>query len=209
MLGSAPEVEQLALAKAISITQRLNSGEDFATLAQQFSDDTGSGAQGGELGFFGRGQMVKEFEDAAFSLPIGQISEPVKSQFGYHIIRVEEKDNGKPDITLWLQEQKASAQIKRSLTPSRLGTLPTVSPELLQSPVSAAPAALPQAPVGVTPAPIENTEIRSRPDYEWRKCNANQKRSVCGALFESCFSCRRGPLIFDWQSVRRGSAAPP
>ena len=148
--------QQLALAKAISITQRLNSGEDFATLAQKFSDDTGSGAQGGELGFFGRGQMVKEFEDAAFSLPIDQISEPIKSQFGYHIIQVEEKDKGQPDINLWLQDQKASAQIKRSLTPSRLGTLPTVSPELLQSPVSAAPAAQPQV-VGVTPAPIENT----------------------------------------------------
>ena len=154
--GAAPEAEQLALAKAISITQRLNSGEDFATLAQKFSDDTGSGAQGGELDFFGRGQMVKEFEDAAFSLPIGQISEPIKSQFGYHIIQVEEKDKGNPDISLWLQDQKASAQIKRSLTPSRLGTLPTVSPELLQSPVTAAPAVQPQV-VGVTPAPIENT----------------------------------------------------
>ncbi len=153
---AAPEAEQLALAKAISITQRLNSGEDFATLAQKFSDDTGSGAQGGELDFFGRGQMVKEFEDAAFSLPIGQISEPIKSQFGYHIIQVEEKDKGNPDISLWLQDQKASAQIKRSLTPSRLGTLPTVSPELLQSPVTAAPAAQPQV-LGVTPAPIENT----------------------------------------------------
>lgn len=148
--------QQLALAKAISITQRLNSGEDFATLAQKFSDDTGSGAQGGELGFFGRGQMVKEFEDAAFSLPIDQISEPIKSQFGYHIIQVEEKDQGQPDINLWLQDQKASAQIKRSLTPSRLGTLPTVSPELLQSPVTAAPAVQPQV-VGVTPAPIDNT----------------------------------------------------
>ena len=153
---AAPEAEQLALAKAISITQRLNSGEDFATLAQKFSDDTGSGAKGGELDFFGRGQMVKEFEDAAFSLPIGQISEPIKSQFGYHIIQVEEKDKGQPDISLWLQDQKASAQIKRSLTSSRLGTLPTVSPELLQSPVTAAPAVQPQV-VGVTPAPIENT----------------------------------------------------
>ncbi len=154
---ATPEVEQLALAKAISITQRLNDGEDFAALAQQFSDDTGSGAQGGDLGFFGRGQMVKEFEDAAFSLPIGQISQPVKSQFGYHIIRVQEKDDGDPDVTLWLEDQKASAQIKRSLTPGRLGTLPTVPLELLQSPVSPAPAALPQAPVEVAPAPIENT----------------------------------------------------
>lgn len=150
---ASAEDQQLALAKAISITQRLNSGEDFATLAEQVSDDTGSAAQGGDLGFFGRGQMVKEFEDAAFSLPIGQISEPVKSQFGYHIIRVEEKDNGDPDINAWIQEQKAAAQIKRSLTPSRLPALPTVSPELLQSPVSAAP----QAPVVTVPAPIDST----------------------------------------------------
>ena len=158
ILVSAPqdasaEDQQLALAKAISITQRLNSGEDFATLAQKFSDDTGSATQGGDLGFFGRGQMVKEFEDAAFSLPIGQISEPVKSQFGYHIIRVEEKDNGDPDINAWVQDQKAAAQIKRSLTASRLPTLPTVSPDLLQSPVSAQP----QVPVQITPAPIDNT----------------------------------------------------
>ena len=150
---ASAEDQQLALAKAISITQRLNSGEDFATLAQQFSDDTGSATQGGDLGFFGRGQMVKEFEDAAFSLPIGQISEPIKSQFGYHIIQVEEKDNGDPDINAWVQDQKAAAQIKRSLTASRLPTLPTVSPDLLQSPVSAQP----QVPVQITPAPIDNT----------------------------------------------------
>lgn len=150
---ASTEDQQLALAKAISITQRLNGGEDFAALAGQVSDDTGSAAQGGDLGFFGRGQMVKEFEDAAFSLPIGQISEPVKSQFGYHIIRVEEKDNGDPDINAWIQEQKAAAQIKRSLTPSRLPALPTVSPELLLSPASAAPL----APVVTVPAPIDST----------------------------------------------------
>ena len=125
-------------------------------MAQKFSSETGSGEKGGDPDFFGRGQMVKEFGGAAFSLPIGQISEPIRSQFGYHIIQVEEKDKGNPDISLWLQDQKASAQIKRSLTPSRLGTLPTVSPELLQSPVTAAPAVQPQV-VGVTPAPIENT----------------------------------------------------
>jgi peptidyl-prolyl cis-trans isomerase D len=66
----------------------LNQGVDFAEVARRYSEDTGSGANGGDLGWFGRGTMVTEFEEAAFSLEIGEISEPVQSQFGYHIIQV-------------------------------------------------------------------------------------------------------------------------
>lgn len=66
----------------------LINGVDFAKLAEQSSIDTGSGAQGGDLGWFGRGAMVPEFEEAAFSQEIGAIGEPVQSQFGYHIIQV-------------------------------------------------------------------------------------------------------------------------
>ena len=78
-------------AKAESIYQQLvkNPGR-FAALAHQESIDTGSGAQGGELGWFVKGMMVPPFEQAAFSQPVGQIGKPVKSQFGYHIIQVEE-----------------------------------------------------------------------------------------------------------------------
>lgn len=123
--------EQAALSEAISLTQRLRSGEDFAELALQFSDDTGSGQQGGDLGFFPRGQMVTEFEEVAFSLPIGQISDPVRSQFGYHIIEVLEQQPGNPDFNAWLQEQKAQAQIERALTAARLPRLPAVPPQLL------------------------------------------------------------------------------
>lgn len=61
----------------------------FAALAKKYSTDTGSKAQGGELGFFPRGAMVPQFEQAAFSMKVGQISKPVHSQFGYHIIQVE------------------------------------------------------------------------------------------------------------------------
>lgn len=121
----------LALAEAISITQRLRAGEDFATLATQYSDDTGSAQQGGDLGFFPRGQMVAEFEDVAFSQPIGEISDPVKSQFGYHIIEVTEQRPGDPSFSAWLQEQKAAAQIQRALTSARLPNLPTVPTALL------------------------------------------------------------------------------
>lgn len=78
-----------ALAKAQEIRKKLVDGADFATIAKAESDDTGSGANGGSLGPFGHGQMVAPFEQAAFALPVGQISEPVKTQFGYHIIKVE------------------------------------------------------------------------------------------------------------------------
>ena len=68
----------------------MKGGGDFATIAKAESADAGSAAQGGDLGApFKHGQMVKPFEDAAFSLPVGQISDPVKTQFGYHIIRVD------------------------------------------------------------------------------------------------------------------------
>ncbi len=79
-------VEKEAEAKAILMF--LNQGIDFAELARKYSKDTGSGANGGELPWFGKGAMVPEFEAAAFSQPIGEIGQPVKSQFGYHIIQV-------------------------------------------------------------------------------------------------------------------------
>lgn len=67
--------------------ERLNKGESFDKLAKELSIDKGSGKRGGDLGFFGRGAMVKPFELAAFKLEKNQISEPVKTQFGYHIIK--------------------------------------------------------------------------------------------------------------------------
>jgi len=81
--------DEEALAKAQEIRKKLMDGADFAATAKAESDDTGSGAKGGSLGTFSHGQMVAAFDIAAFSLPVGQISEPVKTQFGYHIIKVE------------------------------------------------------------------------------------------------------------------------
>lgn len=124
------EDAQVALAKAISITQQLRNGGDFAALAAEFSDDASNAATGGDLGFFGRGQMVTEFEDAAFSLPIDEISDPVRTQFGYHIIQVLEKTPGNPSFTNWLEEQKATARIVRTLTDERVPKLPAVPSSL-------------------------------------------------------------------------------
>lgn len=87
--------------KAEDILKQVKAGGDFAKLAKENSDD-GSKDQGGDLGWFGHGQMVKPFEDAAFSLQPGQISEVVESQFGFHIIKVDERrtqngPDGKPE----------------------------------------------------------------------------------------------------------------
>jgi peptidyl-prolyl cis-trans isomerase C len=76
-------------AEAKEIAERLKKGEDFATLAKEKSKDPN--AEGGDLGFFSRGQMLKPFEDAAFALEVGELSEPVQTQFGWHIIKLEEK----------------------------------------------------------------------------------------------------------------------
>jgi len=75
-------------AEAKTIYNFLQQGSDFATFAKANSKDTGSAVNGGDLGWFGKGAMVPEFEEAAFKLKVGEISEPVKSQFGYHIIQV-------------------------------------------------------------------------------------------------------------------------
>jgi peptidyl-prolyl cis-trans isomerase D len=86
-----PEDDARVLAEAEAIRLRIGAGEDFAVLAQQLSQDLASAAQGGDLGFFKRGAMVKAFEEVAFSLQPGETSGPVRTDFGYHLIQVEER----------------------------------------------------------------------------------------------------------------------
>ena len=76
--------------EALELKKQIKNAEDFARLAAEYSKCP-SGARGGDLGFFGRGMMVNPFEEAAFALEIGQVSEPVETQFGWHLILVNEK----------------------------------------------------------------------------------------------------------------------
>jgi len=119
------------------VLNRLKAGDDFAAVAKEFSQDTSNKDQGGDLGWFPRGRMVPEFEEVAFSLPVGELSEPVKTQYGYHIIKVEGRDPNRPldeaaleearaqALDNWLQEQRAAAQIQRMLTPDKIPPTPT------------------------------------------------------------------------------------
>jgi parvulin-like peptidyl-prolyl isomerase len=120
--GQKDLTDEEALAKAQDIRKKLVGGADFAATAKAESDDTGSGAKGGSLGTFGHGQMVPPFEQAAFSLPLNQISEPVKSAFGYHIIKVEERtsetfEEAKPEL------EKQMAQVGQKLTRDALDNI--------------------------------------------------------------------------------------
>jgi peptidyl-prolyl cis-trans isomerase C len=114
-----------ALAKAQALRKRLVAGEDFATLAKAESDDAGSGANGGDLGTFSHGQMVPAFDAAAYALKPGEISEPVKTQFGYHIIKVESRqtktfDEARPEVERRMapeQSQKALQDLVKKGAP--------------------------------------------------------------------------------------------
>ncbi|MBV8531026.1 MAG: peptidylprolyl isomerase [Candidatus Eremiobacteraeota bacterium] len=152
-------VPNLALAQTIE--GDLKSGQNFADLAKKYSTDTATKDKGGELGSFRRGQMVPAFDKYAFSAPIGKISPPVKSPFGYHIIQVESRTPGKkatlasatPQIEDTLRQQHEapliqpflqSLQQKATISvndPQFAGLFPSPAPPAPSASASAAPTA--------------------------------------------------------------------
>jgi len=108
------------IAEANMVEAQLKSGQSFAVLAKKYSTDPGSKDKGGELGSFRQGQMVPAFDKYAFSAPIGQISPPIKSPFGYHIIQVESRTPGQkatladatPQILQTLRQQQEAPLIQ-------------------------------------------------------------------------------------------------
>ncbi|MEO6802127.1 MAG: peptidylprolyl isomerase [Granulicella sp.] len=115
--GADSKTDAAAKAKAEGILKEIKSGGNFAELASKNSDDPGSKVAGGELGWLDRGKTVPEFDKAAFSLGVGQTSGVIKTQFGYHILQVEDKKTAhlrplaevKPEIVPLLEQQKAGA----------------------------------------------------------------------------------------------------
>jgi peptidyl-prolyl cis-trans isomerase C len=104
-----------ALAKATDLRAKLVAGGDFAALAKAESDDTGSGANGGALGEFTHGRMVPQFEQAAFALPVGEVSLPIKTQFGYHVIVVDKHEAKKFEEVQAEIEQKIQPDLAQKV----------------------------------------------------------------------------------------------
>jgi len=111
--------------EAEQVLARLQNGEDFAALAQELSTDTSTQEEGGDLGWFPKGKMDTTFDEAAFALQPGQTSQVVETQYGFHIIRVEEREANRPleasdlegakseAVSAWYQERAASPDVVR------------------------------------------------------------------------------------------------
>jgi peptidyl-prolyl cis-trans isomerase C len=151
-----PELsDEEALAKAQEARKRIVGGEDFAKVAKEMSDDTGSAAMGGNLGSFKKGMMVPPFEQAAFSAKVGDISEPVKTPFGYHIIQVQSHEtktlaDSKSDIETKLRPELARQAVDAlrknttvDMDDNFFGPAPRTTPLGAPAPPPAAPSAAP------------------------------------------------------------------
>lgn len=124
--GAPQEQVRQAQDRIEALKAQLDEGADFAELAKTFSEDPGSGAQGGDLGFFGRGQMVESFEAAAYALPVGQVSAPVRSPFGFHLILVEETrvqpfEEVLEQVRQQLTQERQEAEVGALLAKARSG----------------------------------------------------------------------------------------
>jgi peptidyl-prolyl cis-trans isomerase C len=102
--------------EAQAILDELKRGTDFAELARQKSKDPGAAAEGGDLGYFTKDQMVPEFSEVAFKLNKGELSDPIKTQFGWHIIRVEDKRSKRPPDFADVKDQVETYVIRRAQT---------------------------------------------------------------------------------------------
>jgi foldase protein PrsA len=158
---------------ANDIFNRLKNGENFADLAKKYSIDPGSKDKGGDLGFFEKGKMVPEFEKAAWALKVGETSQPVKSQFGYHIIR---KDDYKPantgsykdaikKINDKIKEKKSSEIIEQFIKEEKAkAKIEIFNPNLAEvSAPSVAPATQSQATPAAGNAPSAAPVIKVKP----------------------------------------------
>jgi parvulin-like peptidyl-prolyl isomerase len=140
--------DEQAKAKAEDLRKQIVAGANFEELAKKESDDTGSGARGGDLGSFGHGQMVPEFEQAAFSAKVGDVTPVVKTQFGYHIIKVEGHENTPLEqVRPTLEKNLKQTKLHAALDAMKENAHPTFNDAYFAPPPpSEAPPATPVAP---------------------------------------------------------------
>ena len=145
-----------ALAKAQELRKRIQGGEDFAAVARAESDDVGSRPNGGELGPFQKGQMVPAFEQAAFAMKPGELSEPVRSQFGYHVIQVQARESksfeeARPELVGKMKPQSAQRAVEELQKNAKV----TMDPDFFAAPAPAAPVPATPSPAPVPPPPAK------------------------------------------------------
>ncbi len=144
---------------AKAIHARAKKGEDFAKLAQELSEDPSAKQNSGDLDFFTKEQMVPEFSTAAFGMKKGDISEPVRSQFGYHVIKVTDRkepetvtlEKAKPQLSAYLKQQKKQAEIEKVVRGVREGANVKINLPAAPAPEES------KAPAAETPAPAAET----------------------------------------------------
>jgi peptidyl-prolyl cis-trans isomerase C len=147
--GKKELTEAEAKAKAEEIKKKIDGGAKFDELAKTESDDKGSGARGGELGSFGHGQMVEEFEKAAFAAKVGDVVGPVRTQYGYHIIKIDAHDSTPfAQVKDTLDKSERQRRLKETLDTMKKNANVTFNEAYFAVPAPAAPAmeAAPTAP---------------------------------------------------------------
>ncbi len=132
---------EAAKARIIEIRKRIESGEDFAKVAKEVSQDPGSAAQGGDLGFIEKGLMDPAFDQAAFSLKQGEVSEPVRTQFGYHLLEVTKIEPSKVKPFEEVKDQLAARAKKRNAEGAYYDSAEKLANMTYESPDSLEPAA--------------------------------------------------------------------
>jgi peptidyl-prolyl cis-trans isomerase D len=136
--GKSDAEKKQALAKAQDLLKQLKAGADFTQLAQKNSEDSSNAPKGGDLGWFVRGQMVPEFDKAAFALKSGDMSDIVNTEFGYHIIKVDEKEAARVKPFEEVKAQLAAEVKKQRITEKMQTTADQMHDALAKSPGSAA-----------------------------------------------------------------------
>lgn len=149
--------------EANNVVKRLEEGESFEELAKELSIDTGSAVNGGDVDFFAKGVMVPEFEEYAFNAEVGAISDPVKTDFGYHIIKVTDKnesvESSRDDIINTLKGDKFQEELESLVNAAKIERYIdlSVEPASIQAELDAA-ADAPEATEGTEEAPVETPE---------------------------------------------------
>lgn len=144
--GKPELTEEQAKAKAEDLRKQITGGASFEELAKKESDDVGSGAQGGDLGEFSRGQMVPEFEKAAFEAKVGDVTPVVRTQFGYHIIKVDAHGSTPfEEVKAGLERNERQARLQAELEKMKTAAKPTFNETYFAPPAPPTPPAAPAA----------------------------------------------------------------